>query len=244
MPSMWRSKKLSVALIGAAGAVLVVGLGAAGAVAASRAFSPDDERKAVIDDAAARLGVKPSELSDALEKALEARVDKAVADGRLTKEQGAELKTRIESGGSPFPLGLGGRGFGRGGFDHDRGAFGFHDRFDVFDTAASYLGLDESELRDALAQKTLADVAKERSKSVSGLVNALVGAEEKRIDEAVANGRITKSQGSEFQANLRDRIQALVNGDLPDRRLGPHPGFLPGFASPRAPPFGFRGPSA
>ena len=73
-----------------AAALVAVALGAAGAVAA-RALAADDERRAVLDDAADRLGVEPSELEDALLEALKARVDAAVDEGRLTEEQdGAE----------------------------------------------------------------------------------------------------------------------------------------------------------
>ena len=66
MPAMTRRKKLTF-VAGAAGvALLVAGLGAAGAVAASRMMSPSEESKAVIDDAASQLGIEPSALSDAL----------------------------------------------------------------------------------------------------------------------------------------------------------------------------------
>ncbi|HET6623354.1 MAG TPA: hypothetical protein VFG70_02400, partial [Gaiellaceae bacterium] len=92
--------KIVVALVAAA--ALAVALGATGAVAASRALTGDDERRALLDDAADRLGVEPSELEDALEQALKARVDAAVDEGRLTDEQGAELKERIDSGELPF----------------------------------------------------------------------------------------------------------------------------------------------
>ena len=80
-------------------------------MAAGRALSGDD-RQAVIDDAAAELGVAPSALSDALKEALKNRVDEAVADGRLSDEQGERLKDRIDANETPL-LGLGfGTGFG------------------------------------------------------------------------------------------------------------------------------------
>ena len=111
---MTRKTKL---VAGVAGVVaLSVGVGAAGAVAAARALDPREESQAVIDDAADQLGVESSELSDALKQALKNRVDEAVESGRLTEEQGAELKERIDSGETPliFP-GLGRHGgFGPG----------------------------------------------------------------------------------------------------------------------------------
>ena len=106
---------------------LVVSAGAAlaavggGAAYAAGELSPRQESSAIIDDAAEQLGVESTELADALEQALENRVDEAVADGRLTKEQGEELKARIAAGEAPL-LGL--RGGGPG-FGHHERAFGF-----------------------------------------------------------------------------------------------------------------------
>jgi len=235
---MTRRRKLTIVGGAVVLALLVVGLGAAGAIAASRILSPADERKAVIDDAAAQLGVKPQALSDALKQALENRIDDALAAGRLTKEQAVELKKRLESGDYPPLFGLGGLrgpGFGPG--------FGHEGHFEILDAAASYLGLSEDQLRAALEDKTLAQIAKEQGKSASGLVQALVNAEEKRIDEALADGRITKSQATELKAHAKERAQALVNGELREHGFGRHPGFWPGSASPRAPP-AFYGPPA
>ena len=227
---------------GSAAVLLVIGLGAAGAVAASKVLSPSDASKAVIDDAAAQLGVKPQALSNALKQALENRIDAAVADGRLTKEQGAELKKRLESSDYPLPFG----GFRPDGpFGHRFGfGLGPDGGFGILDTAATYLGLSEDALRTALDGKTLAQVAKDRGKSVSGLVAALVAAEDKRIDEAVGSGRLTKDQAASLKAGVEERMQALVNGELPDRdHFRGRSGFRPWPASPRAPP-GLFGPPA
>ena len=90
----------------AVAALAVTGGGAA--IAASKLGSPKEESQAVINDAAQQLGVQPSALSDALKKALENRVDAAVAAGTITKAQGDEMKSRIESGN--FPLFFGGGG--------------------------------------------------------------------------------------------------------------------------------------
>src|SRR5689334_8522656 len=138
--------------------------GAGGAYAATHFGSPQQENQAVVDDAAKQLGVAPSALSAALKKALENRVDDAVAAGRLTKAQGDELKQRIESGDVPL---FGGPGFGF----HERGAL-----FGGLDAAASYLGLSEDQLRTQFQNgKSLADVAKAQGKSVDGLIQAIVG---------------------------------------------------------------------
>jgi uncharacterized protein YidB (DUF937 family) len=231
---MTRGKKLTFGAAAAAAALLVVGLGAAGAVAASRVLSPDDERKAVIDDAAAQLGVEPSELSAALEQALKNRIDEAVDAGRLTEEQAERLKEQIEAGEYPF---LFGPALGAGHF----GGFGMpaFDHADLLEAAASYLGMSADDLREALDDKTLAEIAKERGKSVAGLVAALVAAEEKRVDEAVADGRITKAQATDITSRLQDRMQALVDGELRAHCDGAHAGLWRGSGFPRGPPATF-----
>ena len=167
-------------------------------------------------------GSTPAKLSSALEKALENRVDAAVAAGRLTKEQGEALKKRIEA--EDYPL-LGGFGPGLG----HRGGPGMHG-FGHLDAAATYLGTTEAELRTQLeGGKTLADVAKAKGKSVDGLVSALVADEKKELDAAVKAGRITQAQADAFLADAKQRFTDLVNGTLSEKthgRFGGPPGTL------------------
>ena len=205
--------KIVVAIVAAV--VLAVGLGVTGTVAASRALTADDEHRAVLDDAADRLDVEPSELEDALRDALKARVDTAVEEGRLTEEQGVELKTRIDSGEMQFLRGLGKPGPGR--FGH----FHHFARFPAVRAAADYLGLEEDELRERLRDgDTLAEIAKAEAKGVDGLVGALVADAEKRLDDAVAAGKLTRAQADELADRLDERMTDLVNGELPEPRFG------------------------
>jgi hypothetical protein len=200
----------TILIVGAA-AVAVAGGGAA--VAASKLGTPQQESKAVVDDAAKQLGISPSKLSDALKKALENRVDAAVAAGRLSKEQGDALKQRIES--QDYPM-LGGAGLG---FGH-RGGPGMNGAGHL-DAAASYLGVTAADLRTQLqAGKTLADVAKAKGRSVDGLVAALVADEKKELDAAVAAGRITQAQADAFLANAKQRFTDMVNRTRPDHAMG------------------------
>jgi hypothetical protein len=186
----------------AGGVAIAAVAGGGGAIAATQLDSPSADSQAIINDAANQLGVQPSALSNALKKALENRVDAAVADGRLTKDQGDALKQRIESG--DFPL-LGGVPFGSGHFGHFA-------PFVALDTAASYLGLTEAQLRTQLNNgKTLAQVAQAQNKSVDGLVNALVDGATKKLDSAVSAGRLTKSQEQSILADLKTRVTSAVN---------------------------------
>ena len=187
---------------GAAAALVVAGGGAA--VAASKFTSPKEESQAVINDAAKQLGIEPSKLSDALKKALEDRVDAAVADGRLSKAEGDALKARIESGDLPllFP-----------GAPH---RFGHHEHGPDLDAAATYLGLTEEQLRSELESgKTLAQVATQHGKTVDGLVAALLEPVKAKLDAAVAAGRLTQAEANSMLAGLKARITDFVNGRFP-----------------------------
>jgi hypothetical protein len=215
--------------VGAA-ALLIAAGGSAAAVAATQDNSGSDESKAVIDDAAGQLGISPDKLTTALKKALINRVDAAVAAGRITKAEGDALKARIQA--DNFPI--------IGGPRHGFGHFGF---FGALNAAASYLGLTKAQLRNELESgKSLAQVAKGHGKSVDGLINALVDAAKKKLDAAVAAGRLTKDQETEMLNGLKDRITNLVSST---GLGGPHfrgRGFGDGFHH-----FGFRrfaGPSA
>jgi len=206
----WKRK-----VVAGTAAALAVGGAGAGIAATKLTSSPSDESKAVISAAAKQLGVQPNALSSALKKALEDRIDAAVAAGRLTKAQGNELKQRIES--NDFPL-VAPR-LGHDGFDHH--GFGHHG-FPGLDAAAGYLGLSEDALHSRLESgKTLAQVAKDRGKSVDGLVAALRADLKRHLDEAVSHGRLTKAQADRILSNADSRLKALVDGKLPGPTGGP-----------------------
>jgi hypothetical protein len=97
--SMDGSKKLRIAAGAVAGFLVAVALGAGGALAISSAFSDDDGD----DSRAVEASVERSDPSDTLTEALEYLVDSAVTAGRLTEEEGEELKDSLESGERLLP---------------------------------------------------------------------------------------------------------------------------------------------
>ncbi len=202
-------------VIAGAAAALAVGGAGAGVAATKLADSPSAESKAIVNDAAKSLGVEPSKLEAALKKAMEDRIDAAVAAGRLTKAQGEELKQRIESG--DFPL-FGPPAFGPG--------FGVpHPFFHGLDAAASYLGLSEEQLESRLESgKTLAQIAKAEGKSVEGLKAAMQKDAKAKLDAAVKAGKLTKADEQKVLKDLEQRIDDLVNGQL-RLRFREHRGF-------------------
>lgn len=196
----------------AATAAGLVGGGAV-AVAQTSQNSPAAEREAFLENAADRLGVEPDDLATALEEAAIARVDAAVAAGRMTEEQAKEVKERIRAGEAGVP----GTGFGpgmRGGPGSMEGGPGFmHSEPGFLEPAVSYLGLAEDELRERLdAGDSLADVAKSQDKSVDGLVNAIVTSVDERLDQ---DNQLEESQRKEMLDHLRERITDLVQNALP-----------------------------
>jgi hypothetical protein len=188
-----RPIRRNLAIAGAGVAVLAAG---GGAYAATQHKS--DDRQAFLDDAAKRLHVTPRQLRDALRGAALDRIDAAVTAGTLTQAQANVLKQRLQSG----------RGLGLG-FRHGPGFAG--GRRGKLGPAASYLGLTPAQLRSELAAgQSLADVAKARGKSVSGLQKAIEGRLTTRLDAAVKSGRLTAAQEQRILARLDQRLGALV----------------------------------
>ena len=197
---MTRMQKIAV---GAVAADAVMGAGAG--VAATKLRSPEQESKAVLNDVAGQLGVTPERLTNAFRTALKNRVDQAVKDGRLTKAEGDRIKAEINRQAVPM-LGPGFRPHGPGGFRMHRAHHGLAD-------AAKYLGMTEAALRTQLGNgKTLAQVAKDRGKSVDGLVDALVAEKRAHIQQHAKEGRLTQAQANEFLQGIRARVTDMVNG--------------------------------
>jgi hypothetical protein len=217
--------------VGAAGLAVLAGGGgayAAGSAPSSpTAAKPADhaaEQKAFLDDVAKRLNVTRDQLDAAIKGAAEARIDAAVAAGKLTKEQGDEAKKRLESGAGPI-LGFGGgpgpggpRGGGPG-FGH--GGPGFHAGLGL-DAAATYLGLSEDALRTQLQSgKSLADVAKAQNKDVAGLKAAMKAAVTKQLDQAVTDKHLTADERTKILADIDSRLDDVIAGKAPKRPDGP-----------------------
>src|SRR5438034_2186638 len=189
----WRSRRTlavagaAVALSGTAAAVATgqkshsKGSASTGSTALTASSTAAPGKDAILDDVAKRLGIERSRLDSALQQIGLDEVDWAVEAGFLSKDQGDLLKQRIKAGDGRFGhgfahVGLGGHLFGANGFL----------------AAAQYLGLSAVELENALDTKTLAQVAKDKGKSVDGLKKALAAAAKEALDDARTGGRITQ----------------------------------------------------
>lgn len=184
---------------------LTASLAAFAALALSAPAVAADGKPSLVDDVAARLGVTPDKLRAAFKAALTARVDAAVAAGKLTPAQAAKLKQRIAAGPA---LGLG----ARKAFAQRQKAF--RDRIAkarAHAPVAAYLGMTREQLRNELRSGTsLAQIAKERGKSVDGLVAAMLAPVKARLAKAVENGRLTKTRADAILARLTEGANELV----------------------------------
>jgi len=187
-----------------AGAVAAAALAVGGGVAAATQSGSGTGERSILEGAAARLGVEPAELSAALEEAFAARIDADVAAGRLAQERADRMKERLEEGVPPLL----------------RDGPGPHGRMlrGGLEAAAAYLGLTRAELREALrGGQTLAELATEEGKTVEGLKDAIVADATEHLNDAVAGGRLTEEQKQRILEELPQRVDALVQGELPRR---------------------------
>jgi polyhydroxyalkanoate synthesis regulator phasin len=135
---------------------------------------------------------------DRIRDALSGLVD----DGSLTSDQADEVAATLGDAG----LG-GGHGHGGSGRGLD------------LSVAAETLGLSEEDLRTALEADgaSLASVAGDRGVAVDDVVAALVQAAQERLDDAVADGRLTQEEADERAADLETRVTDLVDSTDVDR---------------------------
>jgi hypothetical protein len=152
-------------------------------------------------------------LEDAIVAAAKSELDADVAAGRLTSDQATAMLERLKANvGDLVNRTLPARG---GPGDRHGPGFGFHDGLDA---AATYLGLTEDGLHTQLESgKTLAQVAQARGKSVQGLEDAIVADAKSHLDQAVTDGRLSSAQAAQILADLKSRVDDLVNGKLPAR---------------------------
>lgn len=225
----WLIGAVATLALAGAGAGLAASRGGSGSSAAPAAAEP------FLSSVAKRVGVAPEQLLAAMKAEAKARLDKAVADGRVPAAIAERIKARIDAATLERPLGLLGPKARGGGLQG-----GMRPRREAGKAAAEYLGLTRAEPREQLRQgKSLAQVAKDRGKSVEGLKAAILAEAKARLDRAVANGKLTQARADELYRRLEGRIDDVVERTPPAR-----PGFGARFGRagpptlPFAPPLG------
>ena len=185
--------------LGAAGALLISAL--VGGTLIGSALATDESTDATttaasseycdvfLDTLASELGATRDELVSAGKAAATAAIDAAVEAGDLTEERAAELRTRVDEADGSGCAWIG-HGFARGlsqGFEHGpgRGLAGG----DVFEAAATALGIESADLIDRLdTAETLEALAAEEGVAYDDVKAAVLAAVQADLDAAVAEG--------------------------------------------------------
>jgi hypothetical protein len=186
-------------------AVLAVGAGTGGAIAATSADDGKKAEQSILADAAQRLNVSPEALRSALGAAEAAQLDQAVKDGKLTQAQADAIKARRQQSGRV----LGGPGADG---DHGGPGFGHGARGGLLDAAATALGLKPADLLTRLrAGTSVADVAKQQGKTVADVKAAVTDAVTKQLDADVQAGRITAAERTAELDELSSHLDELLS---------------------------------
>ena len=118
-----------------------------------------------------------------------------------------------------------------------RGRHGAH-----LEEIAEFLGITSEEIREALQEgSTLGDIADANGSSAEELIGFMVDQASERLDEAVADGRITEEEAAERLAEITERITEGVNEGFEGPGFGHRRGHHRGFDRPFGDrPFGDR----
>lgn len=189
------------------------------AAATALGISLDDlrtelEADKTIAEVAEGKGVDVATVIDAMIAAETKEIDEQAAERKANLE--SRITDLVNEGGPRFgPGGHGPGGFGPGGFDGHRGVgVGL-------DVAADALGLTMDELRTRIeADDTLAEIAKAEGVDPQKVIDAMVAEAATRIDEAVADGRLTAAEATDRKAEIKTEITRIVNEGGP--RFRPH----------------------
>ncbi|MBC8448787.1 MAG: hypothetical protein H8D78_13650 [Chloroflexi bacterium] len=216
-----------VGVVGLASGVSAQGLVEQGASGWERGFGGMTEFWGRMGEAVADvLGISVDEHGAVMDTARQQVIEQAVSEGVLTQEQADQILERTESGfgfmGMPFAPGgqMGGRMSGRIGGPENS----------PISVAADQLGLTVDELLAELEDgRSIADVAEQEGVNAQTIADAFIAVRTERLDEVVAEGRITQEQADEMLAHMTEEVAEHLNepfderhgsGDYRDEPLG------------------------
>lgn len=157
--------------------------------------------EALLAKIAERRGVSVEQLQADIAARLNARVDAAVAAGKISAKRAAVLKERIAQGvlckGAVVKVKLARKGTLR--------------------AAAGYLELTPQQLRAQLPGTSLGALAQKQGKSVDGLKAAMLGPAKARLAKAVEAGRIPQARADQALERLAKLVDRLVVRTFPAR---------------------------
>jgi polyhydroxyalkanoate synthesis regulator phasin len=159
------------------------------------------------------LGITVEEYDAAVETARDQVLGEAVTEGWLTQDQADRMRERVEEGFGP-----GMRGMFHGG--PRGGMFGPGNSF--ISVAADELSMTVQDLVSELQDgKTITDVAAEKGVDPQVIVDAFIAQHTERLNQAVADGRITQEQADQMLQQMTEEVQEHLTESFPFEGRGP-----------------------
>ena len=215
--------KILTKLAAAAAVAIVLGgsaIGGIGHASAQEPGTPQAQRHErpkldVLGKLAANLNITLDQLKSAI-KATELQiVDELLADGTITQEQADKITEKINSSEG---LGLGtflGRRHHEGQQGHDR--FRKAVRREIIQSAAGAIGIEPKDLVAELkAGKSIAEVAAEHCVPLDDVKAQITSDATARLDELVANGKLTQERADTMLQKLTDNLDRILNASKDD----------------------------
>jgi lambda repressor-like predicted transcriptional regulator len=152
-------------------------------------------RESFASRVASHLGVTEQQLVDAFKAARLEMLDEAVAAGKISPEEADQIRQRIEEGKG---LGLVGR------HRHLLGG--------IVRSVADTLDMTPREIVQDLRQgQSLAEIGQAKGVSTDTLKSAILTAADEKLDQAVADGKLTQDQADKIMPRLTDNIDKILN---------------------------------
>jgi len=227
-------------IAGIATVVAVVAVMALGAVVLAQDTGDGDSwpiqfRDRLHEAIAGILGITVDEYDSAVDTARGQVLDEAVTEGWMTQDQADRMLERAEEGYlEGFGRGMRPGGHGRGGMmDLEGGLRGFDATHSTLLTiAAEQLGTTVEDLVTQLEDgNTIAGLADAQGVDTQDIADAYLANYADKLDEAVANQRITQEQADSMLEEAAVSVQERMEAAWPDCLSHPdgmRDGFMPG----------------
>jgi hypothetical protein len=165
-----------------------------------------------LDTFASELGVGTDELAPAAKTAAIAAITAAVEAGDLSQEAADRMIARIEAWDGEGCRWI---GFKLGHWAHHAGQVAFLSG--MWQAAAEALGMEPGELRAALADATLEEVAEAEGVAYTDVVAAVLASAQEDLDAAVEAGRITQERADAILERIETWLSEGGSANRPNR---------------------------
>jgi len=150
---------------------------------------------------AEKLGISTEALTTAMSNAQFDLIDEAVANGKLTQDEAAKLKERVNEYGPLSVLGL----------RHGKDVGVCLGAKLVVGAAVDVLHMDRTEIVSAVRSgQSLAEIAQSKGMSVDDFKSALLQSVKAKLDAKVADGTLTQEQSDRAYSAIQGKIDQIV----------------------------------